>query len=594
MNLIYEQWIPVRLADGSPDKIAPYEITRSIGDEEKQIIMVASPRPDFDGALIQFLIGLLQTTCTPKTDKKWWDWRDSPPTPEILRQEFDDFKEAFDIDVTDACGFMQERLVGKKGLKEHPISYLLIGAATDNALKTNTDHFQKRPKREDGMCIHCASTALYTLQTFAPSGGGGGDGKFTSLRGGGPLSTIVLGENLWETLWLNVLAGGTFDKRECNEKTFPWLKLESYLSDKIAVKTIHSKHMNPEHVFWGMPRRIQLKFSNLTTPSQCYVCGEPVIKICHSYYDASGGLTYQDGKKSKKTPSWINPLHPLSPYNIGEDGKPSAVHPQPGGINYRHWLAYIENTVEGNINRTPSKTIEQFRTMVREEGRFWAYGYDMDNMKARCWYDSIMPIFSGDDALLITSYASNMLKSSRYVSGLILSSFFKATMMEPVGKEGAEVIWNWPKQILNHLKVANQEKVESVKAKINDFVEALEPRIEKNLLSKPISIRNQFWSETEPSYFNTLNKLKKSISSESDDEKYLSEWLILLKKTAINIFDVFSSDGDFDAASPKSIALARNELSAKLNSNFLRKKVGLPPVNRNETQTSGGGENEPN
>lgn len=67
MNLIYDKWIPVRKADGSRDTIAPWEITKD------NYVAVASTRPDFDGALTQFLIGLLQTTCTPD-EPTWWKW----------------------------------------------------------------------------------------------------------------------------------------------------------------------------------------------------------------------------------------------------------------------------------------------------------------------------------------------------------------------------------------------------------------------------------------------------------------------------------------------------------------------------------------
>jgi CRISPR system Cascade subunit CasA len=71
MNLISEQWIPVRRAGSSGDKIAPWKITDHVGTNINPIVAIASPRPNFDGALVQFLIGLLQTTCTPP-DKMTW------------------------------------------------------------------------------------------------------------------------------------------------------------------------------------------------------------------------------------------------------------------------------------------------------------------------------------------------------------------------------------------------------------------------------------------------------------------------------------------------------------------------------------------
>ena len=60
MNLISECWIPVRRADGSRQRITPWQLTDGVSDNP--ILAVASPRPDFDGALTQFFIGLLQTT----------------------------------------------------------------------------------------------------------------------------------------------------------------------------------------------------------------------------------------------------------------------------------------------------------------------------------------------------------------------------------------------------------------------------------------------------------------------------------------------------------------------------------------------------
>lgn len=98
MNLTNEPWIPVRRADGSPDKIAPYQITDHIDTDKSPIVTVASPRPDFHGALVQFLIGLLQTTCTPNTEGEWWDWREQPPTSEKLNARFEAVGFAFELE----------------------------------------------------------------------------------------------------------------------------------------------------------------------------------------------------------------------------------------------------------------------------------------------------------------------------------------------------------------------------------------------------------------------------------------------------------------------------------------------------------------
>ena len=85
-----------------------------------------------------------------------------------------------------------------------PIAALLIEQPGDKTLKDNTDLFIHRGQMQS-LCPACAAAALYTLQAFAPSGG---KGHRTSMRGGGPLSTLLKGRNLWESVWLNVLPSG--------------------------------------------------------------------------------------------------------------------------------------------------------------------------------------------------------------------------------------------------------------------------------------------------------------------------------------------------------------------------------------------------
>ena len=111
MNLINDAWIPVRRADESTEKIEPWRFTDHVGTGKSPIVAVASPRPDFDGALTQFLIGLLQTTCTPDTEAAWWDWRETPPSPEILRSRMESVKSAFEFE-GDGPRFMQELVLG--------------------------------------------------------------------------------------------------------------------------------------------------------------------------------------------------------------------------------------------------------------------------------------------------------------------------------------------------------------------------------------------------------------------------------------------------------------------------------------------------
>ncbi len=542
MNLISDCWIPVRRADGSHQRIAPWQLTDNLGDNPIQA--VASPRPDFDGALTQFLIGLLQTTCTP-TEDQWWDWRETPPSPDVLKKRLEVLSPAFQLDGNGSALFMQEQLGDKA--EKHPVTYLLIGAATDSTLKHNTDHFQKRPHENECLCRACAASALYTLQTFAPSGGGGGDGKFTSLRGGGPLTTLVLGSHLWETVWLNVIYGDTFPNSSFGCTTFVWLNTRSFITESKPVKTIYSSSsMQPEHVFWGMPRRIQLHFKdNNKVPGEasiCTACGQTDELICTEFHDLTGGLTYQEeytelnkkGEvKKKKRPSWVSPNHPLSPHTTSKEDFPIAVHPQPGGIGYRHWLGLVENSVEGDTKRRPARVVEQFRN-TGEDAKLWAFGFDMDNMKARCWYDATMPILAipREQKALFSDGATRMVKGAQKVEE-DLRKYLKASLFP-----------------------------EKNKVKAND-----------------LRFARDFWDMTEVAFYEHLRQLHATLPVDSSAHSVLKGWLKVLRKAALAVFDRYSQTGDFDTVSPRRVALARNKLGKALVSTPLREKIlGLPKL----------------
>jgi len=548
MNLTNEPWIPVRRADGSPDKIAPYQITDHIGTDKSPIIAVASPRPDFDGALVQFLIGLLQTTCTPETDADWWDWREQPPTSEELSLRFEPVSLAFQL--KGAQPFMQEKLIGSSQAKWHPFSYLLIGAATDSTLKNNTDHFQKRVPENSVYCIKCAAAALYTLQTFAPGGGGGGDGKFTSLRGGGPLTTLVLGENLWETIWLNVVLGELFSFQKSDKSIFPWLDISYFVNAKHPVRVVHSDDMAPEHLFWGMPRRIELELIDNGQKASCSICGEIEETICNGYFDRSGGMTYQyevsevKGGKNKKVkkPSWIYPNHPLSPYiesTDSNDNRPSAVHPQSDGIGYRHWLGIIENSTEANIFRKPARVIEQYRNLIKEDGRLWAFGYDMDNMKARCWHDATMPI-----------------------------------LVVPKGQEGIF------KPLVEKIVQAAHWTCGIIRGRIKDALVG-----DSDIRGDLSYIQLHFWNYTEAAFYCHARQLRDGLGEQEKENLILESWRTSLRDSALTIFDHYAQVGDFDYVHPRTIAVARNDLSKTMNGKKLRDLLRLPQPDRKATKS---------
>ena len=184
MNLITDPWIPVIRKDG-PDKIMPWQIAEA----ENPVIEINAPRPDFQGALYQLLIGLLQTCFAPEDEDEWLGFWENSPTSDELKAAFEKVKEAFKLDNPDGPAFLQDYDLPDGDQKE--IASLLIDAPGGKTAKDNKDHFVKRGQI-NRLCPSCTATALFTLQTNAPSGGAG---HRVGLRGGGPLTTIMLIDN---------------------------------------------------------------------------------------------------------------------------------------------------------------------------------------------------------------------------------------------------------------------------------------------------------------------------------------------------------------------------------------------------------------
>ena len=167
MNLIYDPWIPIRRHDGTLHRIAPWQITDQY--DTNPVVAVNAVRADFDGALMQFLIGLLQTTTSIDAEEDWEDCLYEPPSAEQLQAQFASVADAFTLD-GDGPRFMQDLELSEREPKD--IATLLIDAPGDKSLRDNLDFFVKRD-RIAGMCSACAVTALFVLQTNAPLGGVG-------------------------------------------------------------------------------------------------------------------------------------------------------------------------------------------------------------------------------------------------------------------------------------------------------------------------------------------------------------------------------------------------------------------------------------
>lgn len=356
LNLITDTWIPVVLNDGSKHVIAPWQIA------DPAVVALDWPRPDFNIACLELLIGLVFLVDPPEDDEDWEE-REAPDA-QRLRQRLQTVAHAFNL-VGDGPLFLQdlEPLQGQPS----PPDMLFIDSAGGATERNNADLMVWRD-RYPRLPLTTAAMALYTFQAFAPAGGAG---NRTSMRGGGPLVTLVEpGGGLWSLIWANVPCG-----EPASTDTLPWMRptRPSVGGTEVWPPT---EPPIPIEVFFGMPRRLRLVLDD-----QGMVTG--VIQ-------RPRGNNYR---------GWLHPLSPYYRLKAGSELLPQ--HPRPGLFGYRHWLGIVAASRGGEVDG-----LRQRAAMVRtwhdrslgRSAQVIVAGWAMSNMKPLDFTWSIAPLIELDNA----------------------------------------------------------------------------------------------------------------------------------------------------------------------------------------------------
>lgn len=426
MNLIKDAWIPAIRANGGTGLIAPWQIA----EQEDPILELAAVRPDFQGAMHQFLIGLLQTGFAPKDLDEWLEYWETPPAAEVLRTRLEALAGAFDFDNPGGPAFMQDYALTDGEPKG--IAALLIEAPGGKTVRENLDHFVKRDVAK-GACKACAAMALFTLQTNAPSGG---VGHRVGLRGGGPLTTLVLPpeiSTLWRLLWLNVLDVTDVPEYplERPASVFSWMA-PTRVSDKGGTDTT-PETVHPLQAYWGMPRRIRITFPAKPVVGDCSLCEAREVELIEEFRTRNYGVNY--------TGAWV---HPLTPYRFDpkKEKPPLSLKGQQGGLGYRHWLGFtLADDEDGDRAALVVRRYSEQRASelcIQRAARLWCFGYDMDNMKARCWYDQTFPLFNLDlvQRKRLLLWVDELVTAAQNVSSLLRKQVKAAWFRRPEDAKG--------------------------------------------------------------------------------------------------------------------------------------------------------------
>lgn len=362
LNLIADTWIPVRCSGGGVSMVRPDEIA------DVDVAFPDWPRPDLNVACLEFLIGLV-FLADPPTDLDDWHARRAPD-PKRLRAAFARLESAFNL--TGGGPLFLQDLEPLEG-EPSPTDMLFIDSAGGNTARNNADLMVRRNRYPD-LDLPLAAMALYLLQAHAPSGGAG---NRTSMRGGGPLVTLVDPgtDRLWDLIWANVPYG-----RPAAPDVLPWMR-PTRTSEAKGSET-YPQHGHPVEALFGMPRRLSLAMQ----------AGRITGVVQRPY-----GTNYA---------GWIHPLTPYYRQKAGAELLP--LHPRAGAFGYRNWLGVVLTmpTEQAELGRRAS-AVEDYEERCRglpepaSDVRVIVAGWSMDNMKPRDFILSRQPLLPlGDDAAL--------------------------------------------------------------------------------------------------------------------------------------------------------------------------------------------------
>lgn len=506
-NLLTSLWLPVRRAKGAMEWISPAQITGKT--ENGPIVAFAWPRPDFDLAAHEFVIGLLAVAHPPRDMRDWLRRFHHPPSEQELAAAFAPYGDAFALD-GDGPRFLQDfdEIDGRSFSPEA----LLMDSPGENTIEKNRDLLVKRD-RISILSRPAAAMALYAMQQFAKKGG---RGFFTSMRGGGPLVTLTHAsalESLWQKIWLNTPRHEALCLID-RAQIFPWLGSIAHLQGRV----VSVEDMCQPHAFFGMPRRFRLVFERNAEKRPCNITGMIDDVVITGVRRKQGGLKYGVWK------------HPLTAYRQAtKSDPPLALHAPKYRLGYRDWLGLVYSG-QGQI-KAAGAVVEAKRRLLELEDNdsigqelILCGGYCVDDFDAVAFVEAEMPLHlvSDDLAQALAEFASVLVNSAKVVDSMLAT----AARIALLGEKS--------------------------KADAN-----------ATTLGVP---RERLWVDTELAFHGLLDEAIRELAGDEDERrKQLKEsWRETLEKTALSIFDDVAPIDGFGEIDPERIVGARKMLALGL------------------------------
>jgi len=259
MNLLTDQWIPVRpLEGGGAEKISLQELL--CGEEKWELCL---PRDDMELAALQLAICITQTILTPRDAAELRTHIAKPLTADKYAEAIKPFIDWFQLDHP-RIPFLQVKGVNAKIIT--PMDKLFAGlTGSENCCFVNA------PDLASQLCGGCTAIALFNQASCSPSFGGGSEGGFKpGLRGSSPITTLLQGQYLRQTVWLNILHAGQLDQ------VIPWHNNAKYqkptwVSPIKKGEKIYAEQIGFIRGLLWQPAHVELLLS--IESSKCSCCG---------------------------------------------------------------------------------------------------------------------------------------------------------------------------------------------------------------------------------------------------------------------------------------------------------------------------------
>lgn len=251
MNLLRDPWVQV-FQNGRPARATVREILCGPSD-----FSIAARRDDTELATIQLLAAIAQCLHTPSDNAALRRLVAAPLASDVYDEASRLRADWFELNHAEKP-FMQSRGVEAKEVT--PVQKLFPGLPEGN------NHAFFNDAGEIGTaCAPCVAVALFHQASNCPSFGGGFKG---SLRGGSPITTLVAGSTLRETVWRNVLTENHLAKLSVDART---VDLPTWVNPIVRGATLVAGSIGIVRGLFWQPARIEIVWEEGSR--RCDACG---------------------------------------------------------------------------------------------------------------------------------------------------------------------------------------------------------------------------------------------------------------------------------------------------------------------------------